>query len=125
MFIGHHLIALLLDGMQCTKSVRRLKHGSNGKCHQNSEPKVILEHIGHMAANNKDNYQCPNGIREVEVMGKMLGSIDKDKSMKINACTHNHANLVRAKVPAYGLGENSFMLHLVQYLLRMVFILFL
>jgi hypothetical protein len=32
--------------------------------------------MGHEAAINKDNYQCPVGFKEVRVMGGMLGMID-------------------------------------------------
>ncbi|XP_046559508.1 uncharacterized protein LOC124268559 [Haliotis rubra] len=37
---------------------------------------AFLEHMGHEARINKATYQCPMGIREVTVMGKMLNAID-------------------------------------------------
>lgn len=41
-----------------------------------NDQKVFLDHMGHEAHINKDNYQCPIGIKEVRVMGRMLEEID-------------------------------------------------
>ncbi|XP_053389498.1 uncharacterized protein LOC123565665 [Mercenaria mercenaria] len=41
-----------------------------------SDQKIFLQHLGHEEKINKDNYQCPPGIREVTVMGQFLKSID-------------------------------------------------
>ena len=38
------------------------------------EQKVFLDHMGHDLANNKENYQCPQGIRAVCVMGLCDGA---------------------------------------------------
>ncbi|XP_060582162.1 uncharacterized protein LOC132738621 isoform X2 [Ruditapes philippinarum] len=54
-----------------------------------ADQKIFLEHMGHEKDINKDNYQCPQGIRTVKVMGKMLKSIDKG-----DICTHYNKKLV-------------------------------
>lgn len=40
------------------------------------DQKIFLEHMGHEENINKDNYQCPQGVRTVAVMGEMLSSMD-------------------------------------------------
>lgn len=45
-----------------------------------SDREIFLQHMGHGKDINKENYQCPPGIRTVCIMGKMLGSIDEGKS---------------------------------------------
>lgn len=39
--------------------------------------KIFLEHLGHDLDVNKENYQCPPGIKTVCVMGKMLKDLDE------------------------------------------------
>ena len=39
--------------------------------------KIFLQHMGHEEQINKENYQCPLGVRTTCVMGKMLSSLDK------------------------------------------------
>lgn len=38
--------------------------------------KIFLDHMGHELRINQENYQCPQGLREVSVMGKMLSNIE-------------------------------------------------
>ena len=40
------------------------------------DQRIFLDHMGHEANINRDNYQCPLGLKEVQVMGKVLNSID-------------------------------------------------
>jgi len=42
--------------------------------------KVFMDHMGHDAPINKDNYQCPQGVKEVKVMGKLLLDIYEGES---------------------------------------------
>jgi len=42
----------------------------------NADKRIFLDHLGHDEEINKDNYQCPPGIREIKVMGKFLNSVD-------------------------------------------------
>lgn len=42
---------------------------------QNQE--IFLDHMGHEKEINKDNYQCPAGIRTLRVMGRMLTDADE------------------------------------------------
>ncbi|KAL3870920.1 hypothetical protein ACJMK2_038948 [Sinanodonta woodiana] len=42
--------------------------------------RIFLDHMGHEAAISRDNYQCPIGIKEVRIMGKLLNNIDKGAS---------------------------------------------
>jgi hypothetical protein len=39
--------------------------------------KLFLDHMGHDLDVNKDNYQCPQGIRAITVMGKMLRNMEE------------------------------------------------
>ena len=56
--------------------------------------KIFMDHMGHDAAINKDNYQCPQGLKEVKVMGKFLldiyeGECRMDKFiMDVLLCTY-------------------------------------
>jgi hypothetical protein len=44
------------------------------------DEKVFMDHMGHSAAINKDNYQCPQGLKEVKVMGKFLFDVYEGES---------------------------------------------
>lgn len=39
--------------------------------------KIFLQHMGHEEQINRENYQCPLGIRTACIMGKMLSSVDE------------------------------------------------
>lgn len=41
--------------------------------------KIFLQHMGHEEQINRENYQCPLGIRTACIMGKMLSSVDEGK----------------------------------------------
>ena len=41
--------------------------------------KIFLEHMGHEESVNKQNYQCPQGIRHACIMGRMLSNADEGK----------------------------------------------
>jgi hypothetical protein len=43
------------------------------------DQKIFLDHMGHGRQINKDNYQCPQGIRTVAVMGEVLTNINDGK----------------------------------------------
>ncbi|XP_062599435.1 uncharacterized protein LOC134260926 [Saccostrea cucullata] len=43
--------------------------------------KIFLEHMGHEEHINRENYQCPLGIRTTCVMGKMLISMEEGKEV--------------------------------------------
>ena len=44
------------------------------------DQQVFLDHMGHAAGINKDNFQCLAGLREIKVMGKMLDHVDTGKT---------------------------------------------
>jgi hypothetical protein len=41
--------------------------------------KIFLQHMGHEEHINRENYQCPLGIKTACIMGKMLSSVDEGK----------------------------------------------
>ena len=41
-----------------------------------SDRRVFFSHLVHDELINKENYQCPAGIREIKVMGKFLNDLD-------------------------------------------------
>lgn len=43
------------------------------------QQEVFLNHMGHAKRINSENYQCPYGVKEVRVMGKLLANADKGK----------------------------------------------
>ncbi|ELT89778.1 hypothetical protein CAPTEDRAFT_203826 [Capitella teleta] len=43
-----------------------------------ADQKIFLDHMGHEASVNHDNYQCPVAVQEVNVMGKLLSTISGD-----------------------------------------------
>ena len=48
--------------------------------HMTDENKqMFFDHTGHSEAMSKDNYQCPSGVKEINIMGKMLGHMDTCK----------------------------------------------
>ena len=38
--------------------------------------RCFFEHMGHSEAVSRQNYQCPAGMRELKVMGRLLGDLD-------------------------------------------------
>ena len=38
---------------------------------------IFLDHLGHEKGINKENYQCPAGVRTLRVMGRMLTDADE------------------------------------------------
>ncbi|XP_061182956.1 uncharacterized protein LOC133191225 [Saccostrea echinata] len=50
--------------------------------------KIFLQHMGHEERINKENYQCPLGVRTACVMGRMLRSVDEGSvsSLMEGAC---------------------------------------
>ena len=45
--------------------------------HMSSEDKeCFFKHMGNAEAINRDNYQCPAGVQEIRVMGRMLAHLD-------------------------------------------------
>ena len=42
-----------------------------------NEQQVFLDHMGHELAINRDNYQCPQALQAVRVMGKLLDNLDE------------------------------------------------
>ncbi len=38
--------------------------------------RIFFSHLGHSEAINRDNYQCPPGLNEIEVMGRFLTSLE-------------------------------------------------
>ena len=38
---------------------------------------IFLDHMGHEKGINKENYQCPAGVRTLRVMGRMLTDADE------------------------------------------------
>ena len=41
-----------------------------------SEKECVYKHMGHAETINRDNYQCPAGIEETSIMGRILGNLD-------------------------------------------------
>ena len=37
---------------------------------------LFFDQMGYSEAMSKDNYQCPAGVKELNIMGKMLGHMD-------------------------------------------------
>jgi hypothetical protein len=44
-----------------------------------ADEEIFMDHMGHDKPINKANYQCPQGLKEVHVMGKLLQSINTGK----------------------------------------------
>ena len=42
---------------------------------------IFLRHMGHEEGINRDNYQCPAGMREVKVMGKLLTEMNSNSKI--------------------------------------------
>ena len=40
------------------------------------DKECFFKHMGHAEAINRDNYQCPAGVQEIRVMGRMLAHLD-------------------------------------------------
>ena len=47
---------------------------------KSADRKTFMDHMGHAERINEDNYQCPPGLKEVRVMGRLLDSIDQGTS---------------------------------------------
>jgi chorismate mutase len=48
------------------------------------DQKIFLDHMGHDMNINKENYQCPPGVRAVCVMGKVLMDADKGNTLHVH-----------------------------------------
>ena len=44
-----------------------------------NDEEIFMDHMGHDKSINKENYQCPQGIKEVCVMGKLMQNITPGK----------------------------------------------
>lgn len=50
--------------------------------------KIFLQHMGHEEHINRENYQCPLGIRTACIMGKMLSSVDEGSVSELHVGVH-------------------------------------
>ena len=60
--------------------------------HMTDENKqMFFDHMGHSEAMSKDNYQCPAGVKEINIMGKMLGhqGFSKSRLTKFDWLSYN------------------------------------
>lgn len=44
-----------------------------------NDREIFFSHLGHEESINRQNYQCPHGLRELKVMGRILESLDQGK----------------------------------------------
>lgn len=63
--------------INATRNTHRISTVYAGLHLAEEDQKVFMDHMGHEANINAENYQCPVGLKEVNVMGKFLSQIDE------------------------------------------------
>lgn len=50
-----------------------------------ADRRIFMDHLGHKEEINKENYQCPPGMKEIRVMGKFLETADSKSLFSFDA----------------------------------------
>lgn len=78
---GWHAVKHVSDAakvpINATKNRHRISTLYAGLHMNEAEREIFFDHMGHDPAISKENYQCPQGVQEVRVMGHLLQNFDK------------------------------------------------